>query len=279
MEWLQWQQSPWGERTLLGLSWDVAWVALAAGVLSIAVHAALYHWRWRIAEAHAARRPGPDVSRLPERLLRHGRVSRIFHWAMALAVVVLLLTSFLPLMGIQFAWVTLHWAAGFTLTGIIVLHVLHTTLWRRVPLMWITRADLARGWSTVRCLFDPRLARARSGKYPLGNKLFHHAVAVTALATIVSGLVIMVKVETPWWSPNPYVLSDDAWGLVYLIHDAGAVLLIPLILMHVYLALRPEKLWITQSMFRGWIPRERYPERHDPLLWVTMGAASAFCPD
>ncbi len=277
MQWARWQQSPWGEITLVGLSWDVAWVALAAGLLTIAAHIALYNWRWRAAQFHVRRSPQTSLGPLPERLLRHTLVSRIIHWAMALAVSVLLLTAFLPIMGINFAWVTVHWLTGFALTGIILFHLLHATLWKSASLMWITRQDLGRGWAMVRSLFDPRVSAAKPGKNPLENKLFHHAVALAGLAAVASGLVIMVNVDTPWWNRNPFLLSDDQWGLVYLIHGAGAVALVALILVHVYFALRPERLWITQSMFRGWITREHFLEWHDPRRWqpgpMTAGTA------
>jgi hypothetical protein len=37
---------------------------------------------------------------------------------------------------------------------------------------------------------------------------------------------------------------------------------------HIYFALRPEKLWITWSMVRGWIDKEHYVEHFDPEKWV-----------
>jgi formate dehydrogenase subunit gamma len=42
---------------------------------------------------------------------------------------------------------------------------------------------------------------------------------------------------------------------------------ITLIMAHVYFALRPEKLWMTRSMFRGWISREEFLAHHDPKRW------------
>jgi len=277
MQWVRWQQSPWGEETLIGLSWDVAWFAVAAGAIVIAAHAALYRWRWRVADAQAQRTAQQVPGRPAERLLRHTLLSRILHWAMALAVLILLLTAFLPIMGIKFAWITLHWVTGFALTGAIAFHILHATLWKSVRSMRITGEDLGSGWAAVRALFDPRVSIPKPGKYPPESKLFHHAVALATLAAVVSGLVIMVNVGTPWWSRNPYVLSEDQWGLIYVIHGAGAVTLVALILVHVYFALRPEKLWITLSMFRGWITREHFLERHDPTRWqpAPLGSGAA----
>jgi cytochrome b subunit of formate dehydrogenase len=269
MEWTRWQKSPWGQPILIGLSWDLAWVALAAGGVIIAAHLALYHWRLRVANAKEAE-IAPDVLRsLPERILRHSLPSRLFHWTMAASVLTLLLTAFLPIAGIKFSWVAPHWIAGFVLTAAIAFHVIHTTLWKRLGLIWVTAEDIRRGWSMVRTLLDARApAPGKPGKNPVENKLFHHGVAAAALAAIGTGLVMMAKVDTPWWRRNPFLLSEDAWGIVYVVHGIGSVALITLILVHFYFALRPEKWWITLSMLRGWISREHYLARHDPLRWA-----------
>ena len=43
--------------------------------------------------------------------------------------------------------------------------------------------------------------------------------------------------------------------------------MITLIMAHVYFAVWPEKLWMTRSMFHGWISREDYLRHHDPQRW------------
>jgi hypothetical protein len=40
------------------------------------------------------------------RIERHSLLARLFHWVMAAAMFVLLFTAFLPVVGVQFAWVT-----------------------------------------------------------------------------------------------------------------------------------------------------------------------------
>jgi formate dehydrogenase subunit gamma len=45
------------------------------------------------------------------------------------------------------------------------------------------------------------------------------------------------------------------------------LLLITMVMMHVYFALRPEKLKFTRAMFRGWITRREFDEHHDPKRW------------
>jgi formate dehydrogenase subunit gamma len=51
--------------------------------------------------------------------------------------------------------------------------------------------------------------------------------------------------------------------------------MITLIMAHVYFAVRPEKLWMTRSMFSGWISRENYLRHHDPQRWPVPEAPSA----
>ncbi|MBI4082949.1 MAG: cytochrome b/b6 domain-containing protein [Candidatus Lambdaproteobacteria bacterium] len=279
MTWVRWQESPWGQRVLLGLSWDWLWVAAGAGALAIVVHALL---RLRQRGTTAAATPLPAGAALPvalpARILRHTPASRLLHWLMAVSMLALLGTAFLPILGLKFAWVDAHWIAGLVLTAALAFHILHGSFWKGLRLMWIGAEDVRIGAETLRDLLHPAAPPPRrTGKNPLENKLFHHAVALATLAATVTGLVMLAKVSTPWWSRNPYLLSESAWGLVYLVHGAGSVALVALVLVHLYMALRPDKGWITLSMLRGWIPRERYLERYDSERWppVALAAPSA----
>jgi formate dehydrogenase subunit gamma len=272
MTWLRTVQSPWGQRVLIGLSWDLLWIAIGLGSAAILAHLLLAAWSRRIKKPS----PPPDVLlRLPDRILRHTLASRVFHWTMAAAVLVLLGTAFLPIVGLKFGWVTIHWIAGLVLTAALLFHVVHASR-KGLGLMWIGIQDLRVGWATFRATLL-RLDRdvPKSGKNPVENKLFHHAVAVATLAAVVTGLVMMAKVNTPLWDRNPNILSEDVWGLVYVVHGAGSLALVALVSVHVYFGLRPDKRWITLSMIRGWIPRERFAERHDPSRWSPTPAAGA----
>jgi len=274
MEWFRWERNPWGQEILIGLSWDLVWVAVAAGALLIVAHALVYYWRWRGAGAGTISETLPcselvePIKQLPERILRHSVASRLFHWVMAVSVLTLLFTAFLPIWGVKFSWVTAHWIAGLVLTAAIIFHIIHASLWKGLGLIWINSQDLSDGWLAVKqALGSTGSAPGKPGKNPLENKLFHHVVALATLAAIITGLIMMAKIDTPWWNRNPYVLSDDTWGIIYIIHGAGSVALITLIMAHLYFAVRPEKRWITLSMLRGWIPRERYLEHYDPQSW------------
>lgn len=275
MEWFRRERNPWGQEILIGLSWDLIWVAVAAGALLIVAHALLYYWRWRGPETGAGTISETPLKQLPEKILRHSGASRLFHWVMAVSVLALLFTAFLPIWGIKFPWVTAHWIAGLVLTAAIVFHVIHASFWKGLSLMWISSQDLSDGWLAIKQVLGSAAPPGKPGKNPLENKLFHHVVASATLATIITGLIMMAKVDTSWWNRNPYILSDYTWGIIYVAHGAASVALITLIMAHLYFAVRPEKRWITLSMLRGWISRERYLEHYSQGRWPVGGNTSA----
>ena len=59
----------------------------------------------------------------PSIIIRHTLTDRLFHWSMALCVLVLLATAFLPIIGIKFKWVTIHWVSGLILTAVVLFHI------------------------------------------------------------------------------------------------------------------------------------------------------------
>jgi formate dehydrogenase subunit gamma len=79
---------------------------------------------------------------------------------------------------------------------------------------------------------------------------------------------MMSRVRTIFFTRNPYLFNDMTWGMVYVLHGLGGVVLIALVMTHIYFALRPEKLPITKSMIFGWMSREYYLEEHDPERWI-----------
>lgn len=202
------------------------------------------------------------------RIVRHALVDRVFHWATAATVLFLLATALLPVLGVQFGWVTPHWIAGLVLIALIVFHVLRVPFALDMRSMWIGGADLRDLASIVR--FNLRLSDApprKPGKYSLAQKLIHHLFAVVVLTAAVTGGLMMVRMDTPWWKRNPYWLSDATWGVVYVLHGLAALLLVTMIIAHIYFALRPEKLMFTRSMILGWITRDEYAKSHDPERW------------
>lgn len=202
------------------------------------------------------------------RIVRHRLAGRLFHWITAACVLVLMGTGFLPILGIQFAWVQIHWMTGIALTLAVAFHIVRSLLWQRPGSMWIGGADLRELAATLKATFRLGTAdRVKPGKYSLAQKLIHHVFALVVLTTVVTGIPMLARIDSPFWPRNPYWLSDRAWGIVYVLHGLGALLLITMVMAHVYFALRPEKLFFTRSMILGWITRTEYGEHHDPQRW------------
>ncbi|HAT37016.1 MAG TPA: cytochrome B [Gemmatimonadetes bacterium] len=255
--------NPWGQDVLIGVSWDLMWGATVIAVAFVIGHAL---WvRMRKEEAHE---PPEDVpAGIPEKIERHSFASRAFHWVMSIAMLVLLVTAFVPVMGLQFNWVDLHWQAGVLLILTVVYHVIHAIGWQDFWSMF--HLGLSEGIATLRHVLSSKApAPPKAGKYPFDHRMYHHVIVVVSLAAIITGVLMMVRIDTPLWTRNPYLFSDTTWGVMYVVHGLSGVSLILLVASHIYFALRPEKRWITWSMVRGWIDREHYLEHFDPAKWV-----------
>jgi formate dehydrogenase subunit gamma len=203
-----------------------------------------------------------------ERVVRHRLPDRLYHWTMAAAVLTLLGTGFLPILGWKFEWVTAHWIAGLVLAALVAVHVVRASVWLDFWSMVPGYEDVRSGWRVI----GLALGRSgplplRPGKYSLLQKLYHLAIAAVILALVATGLLMLLKIDTPWWRRNPYWFSDHAWGVIYAIHDLCAMSVITLLMAHIYFALRLEKLWMTRSMIRGWISDADYRTHHDPVRW------------
>lgn len=202
------------------------------------------------------------------KVTRHALQDRLFHWVTAATVLTLLATAFLPIVGIQFSWVAIHWIAGLVLIAATLYHIVRALFAQSLRSMLIGRGDLRDLMSIAR--WNLRLTRSpppKPGKYSLAQKLIHHLFSLVVLAACVTGGLMMVRVDTPWWDRNPYWLTDETWGIVYVVHGLAALLLVTMVIAHVYFALRPEKLLFTRAMIRGWITREEYENHHDPKRW------------
>lgn len=272
MEILRRATNPWGQDVLIGIAWDLMWAAIVVGVVFVLGHAVYVRFAGVKAGAGTSADASGSAAGVPDKILRHSVGARAFHWLMSAAMIVLLITAFFPVVGIQFPWVTIHWAAGVGLILTIIYHILHATIKQDFWSMWIDRKELKEGSRELAQFFRRSGAPSeKPGKYPLDHKLYHHAVAAVSLGAIATGLLMMVRVDTPFWPRNPYLLSDQLWGVVYVVHGLSGVALITLVMAHIYFAIRPEKWWITLSMINGWIGRKEYLEHHDPKRWVVGG--------
>jgi cytochrome b subunit of formate dehydrogenase len=268
MGFIEWATSPLGQNVPIHIVWSLIWVALIAGMLFLIVHA--IYIRYFAREKEFAADASPEIAaRLPARVPRHSLVARAFHWIMAASMFTLLFTAFLPKVGIQFDWVTYHWIAGVVLTVSVVFHIFHASFFLDFWSIWPDKADLEDAWKRIlRFLGKPAGLPRKFAKYPLENKLYHGAIIVTGMSAILTGVFMMSRVRTPFFPRNPYWFSDMTWGLMYVLHGLAGVGLITLVVVHVYFAVRPEKLPITASMIVGSMSREFYLKEHDPKRWV-----------
>ena len=108
---------------------------------------------------------------------------------------------------------------------------------------------------------------ARSGKYDVLQKLYHLGAAVLILAIGATGMLMLLKIDTPFWRRDPYWFSSDTWGAIYAVHGLAAMALVTVLIIHVYFALRPDEWHLTRSMFRGWITRKEYSDHYDAKRW------------
>jgi cytochrome b subunit of formate dehydrogenase len=183
-----------------------------------------------------------------DRLLRHARIDRCFHWLTAIAMTFLLLTSLSPILGWNWAWYGVHWAAGLLLTLLILLHIVRALFWQRPGTMLLSASDFR---------------RHGAGKYTLAQKLMHLGWGVAVLVGIVTGLLLLKKAGVPFLARDPYVFSLEAWGVLTLLHDLAALLSVFLVLVHVYFAVLPEKRAYLRAMASGSISRADLAAEHD----------------
>ena len=259
--------SPWGQQVPIHIRWFLIWVAAIVGLMFLVGHAIWFHYFRKV--THGAPVDPAVAAKVPAHVKRHSLAARMFHWIMAAAMFALLITAFLPKEGMQFPWVTWHWIAGLVLTVAVIFHIFHASFWMDFWSIWpdkIDMEDATRRWRRATGGTAP--APRKFAKNPLENKMYHMAILVAGLATIITGVFMMKRVHTPFFVRNPYLFSDMTWGLMYVLHGLAGVGLIALIMMHIYFALRPEKLVITKSMVFGTLDKEEYLEQHDPTRWV-----------
>jgi cytochrome b subunit of formate dehydrogenase len=236
----------WGREVLLGVSWDLLWVVLVVSFLFIAIHAVY----------KAVTRKDPRPAKSGPRVSRHDGIDRAFHWIMAISIFVLLITGILPIVGIEFSWLTIHWIAGLVLTAVVLFHILRSLFWQDLRSMWIGMRDLK----------EPFDAAQRPGKYSLAQKCMHAGVTVLTLLVVASGLFLFAMIDTPWWD-RTNALSEATLGWLFFAHGLSTLLLVAMISLHVYFGLRPEKLFYLRSMIAGWISSEELAAHHDPERW------------
>jgi cytochrome b subunit of formate dehydrogenase len=161
------------------------------------------------------------------------------------------------------------------LTASVIFHVIHASFFLDFWAIWPDRTDLRDARRrTLRFMGQTAPPPQKFAKYPLENKLYHLAIVAAGLAAIGTGVFMLFRVRTIYFARNPYLFSDMTWGLMYVLHGLAGVGLIGLIIVHIYMAVRPEKLAITKSMIVGTMSREFYLKEHDPQRWVVGSGPS-----
>ena len=274
---VEWARSPWGQDIPIHISWFLIWVSAIGGLAFLIGHA-IWARYFAPQEAHAQAVAPEIAAAIPENVPRHSLAARLFHWIMAAAMLTLLVTAFLPKVGVQFDWVTYHWIAGVILTVSIIFHIIHASFFLDFWSIWPDQADVEDASRRMkRFMGQDAPAPRRFAKYPLENKMYHGIIVLTGLAVILTGVFMMFRIRTPIFPRNPYLFGDMTWGLMYVLHGLAGVGLIALIMVHIYFAVRPEKFVITKSMVFGDLPKEYYLEHHDPERWPveTNGSGTA----
>jgi cytochrome b subunit of formate dehydrogenase len=203
------------------------------------------------------------------RVIRHLLVDRVYHWLMAACVLILMGTAFLPIIGYKFEWLGLHWTTGVLLSVLVVIHVVRAVVWQDFWSMMIDGRDLRNFRRiVVRGAGGEAAPTALPGKYDGLQKLYHAGIAVLVLALVGSGLLMLLKIDTPLWRRNPYWFADYQWGVIYAVHGLAAMALVSMVMIHIYFAARPDEWRLTRSMVRGWITRGEYEGHHDPQRWA-----------
>lgn len=276
---IQWATSPWGKTVPIHIAWFLIWVCAIAGLLFMMVHA-IYVGIFASPKTFAKSSGATNVAGIPERVPRHSFLARAFHWVMAISMFALLITAFLPKIGVRFDWVTYHWIAGLVLTASVIFHIVHASFFLDFWSIWPDKIDLRDARRRLlRALGKNAPLPDRFAKYPLENKFYHFVIVCAGLAVIGTGLFMLKRVNTGGLlTRNPYLFSDMTWGLMYVLHGLAGVGLIALIIVHVYFGIRPEKLPITKSMIFGYMSREFYLEEHDPARWRVEKKGPGYAP-
>jgi len=188
------------------------------------------------------------------KVIRHKLFDRLFHWFFAISILILLITGLLPVYGFDDSLIVIHWVVGIILMVLLIIHIFRSVFWKNLSRIWFSRSDMD-------------LKRSKQGKYSLAQKLMHQFIALLTLAGIITGIMMMIRIDTPFFQRDPYWLNADTWGLVYFIHGLVALCFVSTIMLHIYFSLRPESKMYLRSIFKGWISEEEYAQNHDAELW------------
>ncbi|MEX2131666.1 MAG: cytochrome b/b6 domain-containing protein [Pseudohongiellaceae bacterium] len=245
---VRYKRDVWGEEVILGVSWDLLWVVAVAILILLAAHAVIM--------AVLANRKMDKPTSSGRRVSRHDVFDRAFHWIMAASVFALVITGIAPIIGVRIAWLEIHWISGLILTFVVVAHIIRASFWQDFKSMILMPKDFG----------EPFDSAKKPGKYSFEQKGMHWAMTVVVLAVIVTGMILFLQLDTPFWD-RTNSMPENQLGLMFLLHGLATLAMIALMATHIYFALRPEKIFYTRSMVTGWISEAELTANHDPAKW------------
>jgi len=249
VEIVRYKRDVWGEEVILGVAWDLLWVVAVAAFILLAAHAIFV-------ALLAKKRAKPSAE--GRRVQRHDAIDRAFHWIMAASVLVLIATGIAPIIGWRISWLDIHWIAGLVLTFVIIFHIIRAIFWQDFKAMLLGPSDFG----------EPFDENRRPGKYSFEQKGMHWAMTVLVLLVIVTGVILFMHINTPFWD-RPYVDNEARLGVMFLLHGLATLGLVAFTAIHIYFAVRPEKFFYTRSMVKGWISEDEKNAFHDSNRWKT----------
>ena len=188
--------------------------------------------------------------------VRHKFVDRIFHWTAGVLILILLLSAFLPILGIKFDWLPWHWVSGVLLLFVLTFHIVRALFFQNF-LNMIPKTD------DIRELLFLSVKSSDPEKYNAAQKFYHLITAASVLVLAITGAFMLVKIDTPIWDRNPAILSDDQWGIIYVLHGLSSLVLIFLVIVHTYFTLIPEHRQFLISMIKDSGPKWARKKKND----------------
>ncbi|MDX1491061.1 MAG: cytochrome b/b6 domain-containing protein [Pseudohongiellaceae bacterium] len=247
MEIIRYRNDVWGQEVILGVSWDLLWVVAVTAFLLLAAHAIFM-------AALAKKKAKPSAA--GKHIKRHEGIDRAFHWIMAASVLTLIATGILPILGVQVAWLNIHWIAGLILTFVCIAHIVRALFWQDFKSMILGPSDFKEP-------FDDTI---KPGKYSFEQKGMHWAMTFLVIFVIATGVFLFLQIETPWWE-RVNQTNEALLGLMFLLHGLSTLALVAFTSIHIYFAVRPEKIFYTRSMVTGWISEDELKANHDTNKW------------
>lgn len=283
-----------GQEVVVGLSWDVLVLFALIASLTFLVHYVLRE----LLNPTEHTVEGTEESKEEveqnlrdqgvEEVKRFSVAQRASHWLMAISIFLLMISGFVIMNNditvktfLGLSWLDVHIWSALVLVGYVVFHVGHVAYKGTWSKMWFGLRDAKDLWVRFKNLIMLEESYPRQFEYPSAQKLLHWGVTGTTLGLIVTGLVLLRRVNLPpiWSATREFTflgLTFDlgvgsAMGLIswsFVLHDFLAVATVALVMGHIYFALRPNEWAITRSMITGTVDVDHYAEKYSPTSWT-----------